>query len=288
MLPLLLGLTTQITMVNAASSTAFLGLSGYPTSTSQIDNIIQVMNATGSNIYRMSFNPEWFSSKPHPYNPSYIQYFLDHSNSTIIVDRNHLYPPTETSASTARRNWTTVRNSVFEVLAAWPNNTRVAVELINEYVSRDFYTRMQSLVNEIRAAGYTNPIVANKLSQPWAVINDPLNNTYQGYHFYFNTWSVSGAISSVKTALSKGIKLINTEVGADYHEYRRFTSSTVNKLKTFMAQCATLGVGNTVWINENLDNWPRYQSLGLTFPNSLYTPAPSPTPTPPPNGNNGR
>ncbi|MDQ1281278.1 MAG: hypothetical protein QG670_2543 [Thermoproteota archaeon] len=265
LLPILLSLTSQITSVHAASPTAYLGLSGYPTSTTEVQNIINMMDTNGLNIYRMSFNPIWSSSR-HPYKSSYIQYFLDHCDYMIIVDRNHLYPPTEASASTARNNWATVKDSVFEVLEAWPNNPRVAVELINEYISKDFYTRMQQLVTDIRAAGYTNPIVVNKWNQAWTVINDPLGKTYQGYHFYFNTWSVSSAISQMKTALSKGIKLISTEVGAHYNEYNSFTTSTVDELSSFLSQCASLGVGNTVWMNENLNNWPCYQSLDLDFP----------------------
>ena len=253
-------------MKAATSNNAYTGLSGYPTSTSQVQNIINTMNTNGLNIYRMSFNPTW-SSGPHPYHPEYIQYFLDHSNYVIIVDRNHLYPPQESTAQDARNNWNTARNSILQVLQTWPNNQRVAVELINEYVSNDFYSLMQQLVNDIRNAGYTNPIVVNKWNQPWTVINDPLDNTYQGYHFYFNSWSVSGAMSQMNTALSKGIKIINTEVGADYNEYNSFTTATVNELNDFMAQCANLGIGNTVWMNENLNNWNRYQDLGIDFPN---------------------
>lgn len=244
----------------------YIGLSGYPTSTSQIDAIIQVMDENNLNIFRMSFNPEWFSSKPHPYRANYIQYFLDNSDYTIIVDRNHLYPPTEESAQQARNNWETVENSLFEVLGTWPNNNRVAVELINEYVLTDFYPRMQNLVDSIREAGYTNPIVVNKWNQPWTVINDPLDNTYQGYHFYFNSWSVSGAISQMNNALSRGIKIINTEIGADFNEYNSFTTETVEELNEFIVWCSDQGMGNTVWMNENLNNWQRYQELGLSFP----------------------
>jgi hypothetical protein len=148
----------------------------------------------------------------------------------------------------------------------WPNNNRVAVELINEYVSNDFYPRMQDLVDSIRDAGYTNPIVVNKWNQAWTVINDPLDNTYQGYHFYFNSWSVSGATSQMNNALSKGIKIINTEMGADYNEYNSFTTATVEETNEFLAWCTDHGIGNTVWMNENLNNWQRYQQLGLTFP----------------------
>jgi hypothetical protein len=244
----------------------FSGLSGYPTSTSQIDAIIRVMDENNLNIYRMSFNPEWFGGKPHPYREDLIQYFLDHCDYAVIVDRNHLYPPTEESAQEARDNWQTVRNSLFEVLETWPNNNRVAVELINEYVSNDFYPRMQELVDSVREAGYTNPIVVNKWNQPWTVINDPLDNTYQGYHFYFNSWSVSGATSQMNTALSRGIKIISTEIGADYNEYRSFTTSTVEETNQFLEWCAERGIGNTVWMNENLDNWPRYLELELSFP----------------------
>ena len=244
----------------------FIGLSGYPTSTSQIDAIIQVMDENNLNIFRMSFNPEWFGGKPHPYRANYIQYFLDNCDYYIIVERNHIYPPTEEGAQEARDNWDIVENSLFDVLETWPNNQRVMVELINEYVSSDFYPRMQDLVDSIRDTGYTNPIVMNKWNHQWTVINDPLDNTYQGYHFYFNSWSVSGATSQMETALSKGIKMINTEIGADFNEARDFDSSEVKELSDFISWCNDRGIGNTVWMNENLANWQTYQQLGITFP----------------------
>jgi len=282
LLPLLLGLTNE-TFTAQAASTAYLGISSYPTSTTQVQNIINMMNSNGLNIYRMSFSSAWGSST-HPYRKDYVQYFLDHSSYTIIVDRNHIYPPTEAGARDARSHWSTVRNSIFEVLRSWPNNPRVMVELINEYVSSDFYSRMQALVNEIRAAGYTNPIVINKWSQPWTLVKDPQNKVYQAYHYYFNTWSTSYAISNVKSALSKGIKLINTEIGASYNEHDSFTYSNVDKLNSFLSQCASLGVGNTVWMNWDLHNWSTYRSLGLNFPtvSKPSTSSPSPTPSPAP------
>lgn len=289
-LPLFFCIAYGATAATQSENKVFLGVSGYPTSTSQIDSIINTMEANGANTYRMSANPAW-SGGPHPYHEEFIQYFLDHSDFTIIVDRNHLYPPTEASATSARNNWNTVRNSLFEVLEAYPNNPRVVVELINEYISNDFYSRMQSIVTEIREAGYTNALLVNKWNQPWTVINDPLDNTYQGYHFYFNSWSPSGANSQMQTAQSKGIKLINTEVGADFNEHNSFTTSTVNELNQFLSQCASMGIGNTIWMNENLDNMPRYQQLGLDFPtvtaptqpstptNPTATPRPTATPT---------
>jgi hypothetical protein len=291
-LPMALGIflpTVQAT-INQSPNRVYLGLSGFPTSTGQIDNIINTMTANGLNTYRMSFSPTWVGGS-HSYRAEYIQYFLDRtpSNWIIIVDRNHLYPPTEAVATTARNNWATVRNSIFQVLQAHPNNPRVMVELINEYVSSDFYSRMQSLVTEVRSAGYTNPLVVNKWTQPWTVINDPLDSTLQGYHFYFNSWSPSGALSQMQTAQSKGIKLINTEVGADFNEHSSYTTDTVAELNQFLSQTASMGIGNTVWMNENLNNMPKYQQLGLKFPTvstpqigTSPTPSPTPTATPTP------
>lgn len=262
-------LTDQVSLVSTPVLKAFLGLGGYVGSTPQIDNILQVMQLKGMNIDRMSFNPQWIKGS-NPYYQSYVKYFQSHTSShyRIIVDRNHLYPPTEASAATARANWATVKSNIFSVLQAFPNTPRVAVELINEYVSSDFYSRMQTLVTEIRAAGYTNTIVVNKWSRPWAVIRDSLNRTYQGYHYYFNAggWTASGAILDIKRALSMGIKIIDTESGADSREYSYFTTANVYQLSSFLSQSASLGVGNCVWMNQNLGNWPRCQSLGLKLP----------------------
>jgi hypothetical protein len=251
---------------NVSIPNYFLGLSGYPTSTRQIDKILQIMNENHLNIYRMSFNPEWFSSKPHPYRTDLIQYFLDNCNFTLIIDRNHLYPPTEESALAAQENWQVVEDSIFEILEQWPNNPRVIVELINEYIFDDFYPKMQELVTKIRNQEYTNPILFNKWNQPWTKINDPINQTYQGYHFYFNSWSLQGAMNQIQIAHSKGIQLINTEIGADYREHDYFNQETVQELNNFILQCKELNVGNTIWMNENLDNWPDYQENGLSLP----------------------
>ncbi len=227
------------------------------------------MQTNGLNLYRMSFNPTWMSG-PHPYHAEYIQYFLDHtpSNWIIIVDRNHIYPPTEQGAATFRTNLDVARNSILAVCQAWPNNPRVWVEMGNEYVSTDFHTVFQNLINDVRNAGYTNTLVIDKWNTAWstAVFNDPYDSVYVGMHFYFNSWSVSGAISQMKTAQNLGLKLVNTEVGADFNEASSFTSSTVDELNDFLRQCEDLGVGNTVWMNENLANWARYQQLSLVFP----------------------
>ena len=272
--PFFLGVAGSVTTVEAATPTAFLGISGFPKSTAEIDSVISIMDARGLNFYRMGFTPSWYSSQVTPFRLSYLQYFLDHSSKMVIVDPNHLHPADEAASASARSHWSAVKSRIYQVLGAFRNNNRVTIELINEYVSSDFYSRMQALVTEIRNAGYTNRIVVNKFAQAWKVINDPLRRTYQGYHYYFNTWSVSGAISNIKLALSKGIKLICTEIGADYREYSYFNSGTVGELNSFLSQCASLGVGNAVWMNYHgswSNNWPRYKSLSVRFP-TVYSP----------------
>ena len=209
-------------------------------------------------------------SGPHPYHSEYIQYFLDHAPSdwVIIVDRNHIYPPTEEGAAAFRTNIDVARSSILAVCGAWPNNPRVWVEMGNEYVSTDFHVIFQGLIDDVRNAGYTNTLVVDKWNTAWstAIFNDPYDSVYVGMHFYFNTWSVSSAISQMKTALRLGLKLVNTEVGADFNEANKFTKSTVDEVNNFLLLCTELGVGNTVWMNENLANWQRYQQLDLSFP----------------------
>jgi hypothetical protein len=264
---LLMGLASQTVSVNAAT-TAFIGLSGYPTSTSKLQSIIDIMKANGMNMYRMVFTPQWEGgSQSNIY--TYVNYYLTHtpSNWYIVVDRNHVYPPTEYGASIARKNWSTVRSNIFNTLSTWKNNPRVVVELINEYVSSDFYSRMQTLVNDIRNAGYTNKVVFNRwYTIPWKVVSDSIGQTYQGFHAYFDCCGVSGVESSMQTAQSMGIKLLNTEIGADCKEYKYFSRSEVQTLNSFLSWSYGKGVGNLIWVNGDLWNWQTYKNLGINPP----------------------
>ncbi len=70
----------------------------------------------------------------------------------------------------------------------------------------------------------------------------------------------------MQIALNLGLKIVNTEVGADCDEYSQFDSSEVAELNDFLNWCTAQGIANTVWMNENLNNMPRYQELNLTFP----------------------
>ena len=260
-----------------------LGFAGYVNSLSDLQNTINIMESLDCNTYRVTSRPSWqiADGEVHGYNIEWIDYLLANTDFFIIVDGNHLYPAGEEMASEARTHWSEVENRIFQILSRYGNNSRVAVELINEYVSSDFYLRMQSLVSQIRDAGYSNPIVVNKSAQVWERIVDPLNNTYQGMHFYFNTWSVEDAISQMNFAANThSLKLINTEIGASSNEYKDFTQNMVNKVSSFLLQCNDLGYGNCLWMNNDTLNWPTYEQYDLQLVPPQPTPTPAPTATP--------
>ncbi len=252
--------------VIAETGTLKRGFSGYVTSKTALQTTIGIMESQNLNAYRVSFRPSWHSQGDtvKSYNTAYIDYLLANTDYLIIVDGNHLYPATEEVAKDARAHWSGVKDRVFQVLEDYPNNPRVAVELINEYASDDYDERMQNLIDEIRAAEYTNPIVTNKLYTPWHKFSDPLDNTYQGTHFFFNSWSADGAMRQMEIAKSRGItKIINTEVGASYNEYRDYTQANVDELETFLIKSQALGIGNCVWMNNDAVNWQGYSQYNL-------------------------
>jgi hypothetical protein len=285
----------QSGVLGQSSAYDFLGFSGYITSQTELTSTIAIMESQNLNAYRVSFRPSWQiqDGSIKSYNTAFIDYLLSNTNFFVIVDGNHLYPPTEASAQDARNHWVEVRDRNFQTLEHYPNNTRVAVELINEYASSDYDTRIQALIDEIRNAGYTNPIVTNKLNTEWLKFSDPLNNTFQGTHFYFNTWSPASAMTQMKIASSIGIKkILNTEVGASYKEYKYYTQANVDALESFLSQSHALGIGNCIWMNNDAVNWQGYTQYGFDFntpastpspfpePSSIPTPKPSPTPKP--------
>lgn len=255
----------------------YLGFAGYVNSLSDLQNTISIMQNLGCNTYRVTSRPSWqiADGEVRGYNIEWIDYLLANTDFIIIVDGNHLYPANEDSASEARTHWSEVEGRIFQVLSRYGNNSRVAVELINEYISDDFYNRMQTLVTQIRDAGYTNPIVVNKTAQIWEVIADPLDSTYQGMHFYFNTWSVEDAIWQMDFALNHhGLKIINTEIGASSNEYKDYTQENVDKVSAFLLESYDLSVGNCLWMNNDSLNWPTYEEYDLQLGH------PSPTPDP--------
>ena len=253
----------------------YLGFSGYITSGAELENTVALMENESLNVYRVSFKPSWEvpEGELRGYDTDYIDYLLDNTNFFIVVDGNHLYPR-ESQSIYAQNHWDLVRDRVFQILQDYPNNSRVAVELINEYAQSDYDAKTQALISEVRAAGYTNPLVTNKLTTPWLKFSDPLDNTYQGMHFYFNHWEASEAIAQIDIALSRGItKILNTEIGANSDEYEAFTQQYVDELETYLTQSQMLGVNDCIWMNDDTENWQGYTEYDFTF----NTPTQNPT-----------
>lgn len=247
-----------------------LGISSYPRtlagaySTNIIDDIIDVMNTRGLNMYRMSI----YYTVADSTRDAMIQHFIDNksSNHNLLVCR-HVYDP---GGSLSDSDWTNITAWVLDVCATFSESDLWGIEPVNECGDSDLGTRMQTLITAVRTAGYTHNIVFNKWNQSWSdmVMVDAQNKTYCGYHYYFNSWSVDGAITQMNTALGLGIKLFNTEIGADYNEASAFSSSEVQEVNDFMDWCYDQEIGNTVWMRYGLQNNATYDTLGLEWPAS--------------------
>jgi hypothetical protein len=162
-----------------------------------------------------------------------------------------------------------------------PQNKRVVIELANECNQTDsgvsgttasvYNAHIQTIINHIRSAGYTNIIVQNNQWQPWVKYTEPLNKTHQGQHAYMNQLTTGGgpAINfeaKMQGALNAGITSIcNTEVGASATE-GAYTTGNMGYLSDFLDWCKIHNVGCCIWLNHNIDNLTTYEKVGFTVP----------------------
>jgi hypothetical protein len=243
----------HVTPAKAQTFQYNVGISSFPwnnindgTSTwhSVLDDVIDMMNEEGLDIYRMSISTGKSAS-------AYVRYFFENCNHKLIVDFYHMYPP----GTTTNSEWSTIQTEALALLSEFSNyQDRLYVELTNERYDSDFRSRIQTIVTAIRNAGYTANILADvhtsyrysNLLADMRNINDPLDKFYTGQHFYFNQWTLSQAESFMQVGLNAGLKMINTEVGADANEVAYFDQNEVNALNNFLAWCADRGIGNTV------------------------------------------
>ena len=236
-----------------------------PYALSSIDEVISVMNAEHLNIWRMSFEPtfnEW---------RTFIQYYFDHCSYDLIVEPNHYYYQTLMSDS----QWASGTSRCLEILEYFSDyQDRLWIEPQNEQLT-DITYETQQFVNAVRGAGYTNNVVSNVFWRPTSItvafqkmaqINDPLDKFWTGQHFYFDQISLSSAMNYMQDGLDLGLKMINTEIGADARETNYFDQSEVDDLNDFMQWCADRGVGNTVWLMYGDYDYPTYQNFDLEFP----------------------
>jgi len=247
------------------------GFSGSVTSTAGIDAIIAASKKYGFNCYRIACTASW-TTGTRPYNPAFIQYFLDHSDLTIIVDRNHRLGSSDPSPI-SDAHWAQAEKDLLEVCSRWKN---VYVEFMNEDVDPDLFPRCQHALNTIRNAGYTNGVVMHKHWQapykpgqtdPHIIVklNDPLNKTYQGIHHYFN--ETKDPYFETTYYKNLGVtNLLDTEVGANYNESSAFTTANVKLLSDYLAWKKAQKGGACIWLNKDIGNLPKYEELGLIIP----------------------
>jgi len=266
-----------------------LGMSAYFSGRAAIPATIQVMNQTGMNIHRLPFNNPW-QGGPHPFRYEYIEDYLAQCPHDLIVEPWHFWPIGSSADNLYRANQAQVKQKLDEILGKYGNNPRIWIELAAEYQANDLYTLMQDLADFVRNMGYNNKLVCNIWNQSWQKLDDAA--FYQGYHFYWDYWSVDGAKYKLQPALDKGIKIMITEGGAHTRERSQFTRALVAEETEFLAWCNQLNLGKTIWMYEDLYNWQTYLDLGLELPTigppptptptPIPTPTPTPTPTPPP------
>lgn len=250
------------------------GFSSYATSQANLASTINAMIREGVKIYRMSFTPPYSTGRP--YNQSYIQYFLDNTPSDfiLIADLDHFYPPDNPNSDQWRANYAQVEAYILNVCADFPNNPRVFIELCNEYNRNITGTNsdgspcpFQPLIDAIRYAGFTNPIVQNKMWQDWSQItalHDPLNNFYTGRHNYFDSKVLADAEAEQQVALDLGLRLINTEGGATAGATQ--TTDKVAILNQYLSWCANKGISLCTWMYEDTQYLTDYKAKGLIFP----------------------
>jgi hypothetical protein len=275
---------TSIYTIYTGTFNNYRGISGYITNMSMCEEIAIFINTNNLSVYRVSFNPSYvpYSGYSHQYNTAYIDYLIANTEALIIVDANHIWVG-QTSATQealyAIANWSSIRSRLETVLTDYGNNSRVAIETINEFASPSWTWRNQELVDLIRGVDtvnytytdhYTNKIVANVWSTgspypTWSQskLTDPLFETYMGIHLYFNSWSPSSAQTQLTYALGNGYKIICTEIGAESDE--SFTQSTVDELTEFMIWCDANNIGYCIWMNSDLNNYNQYETYGFVF-----------------------
>lgn len=293
----------------------YVGLSAYSNSISGFQNtLIPFLKSKGLNCHRLAFSPAWFGTSHLRYSKSQVQYFLDNMppSAAIIVDPNHLHPDYLPDGATYSKeydlyynstngvpNFTTAKNSVKQICADFAGNSRVIIELLNEYANKTDAPTLtqvvQEMIDDVRNAGYTNPLCMNKYAyQLWsqlATIDD--NNIYFGTHRYMESRTIASpgdALTQIDDALNTYhfTKMVNTETGASNTAdpdpiagYTGYKQENMDLTAYYLEYCADRNVGNCIWnyIDTPKPAYPsppwymspsylphNYPEFGFTFP----------------------
>ena len=238
-------------------------------STESIDDVITVMDVEDLTVWRMTF-PYSFQGWE-----SFIQYYLDNCDYEVIIDYYHT-----TGRVLSDAEWQQSMARGLEIMEKFKSYAdRIWLEPQNEQLSGSLpdkvIVRSQEFVTAARNAGYTNRIVSNVFwrtpLKDMAAVVDPLDKFYSGQHIYFfeagaPAVTMTSAKKMMQDALDVGVKIVNTEIGADTTGQQRFTEEGVAMVTEFMQWCADRKIGNTVWTMYGDYDYEKYKSLGLEFP----------------------
>jgi len=258
----------------------FLGLATRFTNTTHtVAQYIAVKNkmiAHGCNTIRLGSGDELWGSSYTWHNGDAVQWFLDNTAYTVVIDRHHTIGLTSLTTT----QWNHIKTHLNEMAVTYTAyGDRVILEPLNEYAGTDFITRMQSIIDNFRGApnNHTNWLLFNGFgassAQPtnWNnyLFDDPLHKTDVANHYYMNNFGNNGTLAyndlnSGHTTTS--LPMIGSEEGAHVSEKASFTNANVAALSTYLQLCATDGFGNLVWMNHELDNMAEYETHGLVWP----------------------
>lgn len=276
---------------------SMIGTASYLTSQQGLLNTIYTVLGwvPPMNTMRVSSRQEWLNppvangGTVDPYarifHREYVDYILQNTNLKVIIDPNHVYYTTDGvfdidgGSQWTFDHWAQIYEWIATLADMYRNNDRVIVETFNEYKDgtgrTPLWTLAQEMVNSLRAQKITNPLLFNKWTQNWTRLIDPLDPAGPGklwysYHYYFGgytgPWSAAGALANLDLALGLGIKICNTEVGANSRGGSNITSAQVAVLNEFLAGCATRRIGNMLWNTNDNQDFGIYRDLGLVIP----------------------
>ena len=262
------------------------GFSGSIDSLAGADEVIQALKDYDGNCYRIAFNPQWTNgSRPWEATVQYgpdgetkINYILNHPDfkgKYLIVDRSHMTDQDSGGelpyTGTTVRSWNTVRQNAFDMCELYKGKENVIICIVNEYWWSTMYVYCEQLVQDLRNAGYTNPILNNKHNHAFDWDRHKTENPsldFYGMHWYFTDESdyrlYSEWLKHMDSARDNGcLPLCHTEIGASHLGTQTWTQAQMDRLNDAVHESNARGNGCLVWMQKDADYRFKYEQLGF-------------------------